>query len=71
MLCSDIHVEESIKTLQYAAKARNIASVPIVHSNPGETTIAALEREIKILRTEISLLKARGPKNVERTHLEF
>eukprot|EP00889_Picochlorum_renovo_P005316 jgi/Picre1/32346/NNA_007692.t1 len=31
---SDSHVDESIKTLQYAAKARNIASVPIVHSNP-------------------------------------
>ncbi|CAN0148303.1 unnamed protein product [Discosporangium mesarthrocarpum] len=51
------HAEESAATLNYAARARNIRNRPRMQLDPREALIAALRREVALLRMENSLLR--------------
>jgi hypothetical protein len=50
-------VEETLSTLSYATRAKNIHNQPMVCYDPKEAQIALLRREIELLRQENSLLK--------------
>ncbi|GAX83449.1 hypothetical protein CEUSTIGMA_g10874.t1 [Chlamydomonas eustigma] len=49
---SSLHVEETLSTLGYATRAKNIQNRPVVQYDPKEQQIAALRREIDLLRQE-------------------
>lgn len=51
------NIEETLSTLAYATRAKNIQSIPSFHLNALDVTVAALKREIRMLRTENALLK--------------
>ena len=55
--CSDQNVDETLSTLSYAIRAKNIRSIPSFHLNMQAVSIASLKREIKMLRTENALLR--------------
>ncbi|KAG2487271.1 hypothetical protein HYH03_014112 [Edaphochlamys debaryana] len=50
-------VEETLSTLSYATRAKNIQNRPTVQYDPKEAQIAALRREIDLLRQENSYLR--------------
>lgn len=50
-------VEETLSTLSYATRTKNIHNRPIVQYDPREAQISLLRREIELLRQENSLLK--------------
>lgn len=56
-LCSAAHVEETLSTLGYAARAKNIRNAPAVQVDPREAATAALRREVRILRAENAFLR--------------
>jgi hypothetical protein len=45
-----MHVEETLSTLSYATRAKNIQNRPVMQYDPKEQQIAALRREIDLLR---------------------
>ena len=47
---SSLHVEETLSTLSYATRAKNIQNRPVVQYDPKEQQIASLRREIDLLR---------------------
>ncbi|DBA73314.1 TPA: hypothetical protein ACH3X1_011366 [Trebouxia sp. C0004] len=49
---SSQHVEETLSTLSYATRAKNIRNKPMVALDPQEAQIAALKRELFLLRQE-------------------
>ncbi|KAK9804731.1 hypothetical protein WJX72_002675 [[Myrmecia] bisecta] len=51
------HVDETLSTLSYATRAKNIRNKPIVQVNEQEATIAALRREVHLLRAENHYLR--------------
>lgn len=57
IVCSALHAEETLSTLSYATRAKNIRNLPIVQVDPKEAATAALRREIKLLRTENAYLR--------------
>lgn len=54
---SGLHLEESMSTLGYATRAKNIRNRPTVQYDPKEAQIAVMRREIELLRQENSLLR--------------
>lgn len=50
-------MEETLSTLSYATRAKNIHNRPTVQYDPREAQIAMLRREIELLRQENTLLK--------------
>lgn len=50
-------MEETLSTLSYATRAKNIHNRPTVQYDPREAQISMLRREIELLRQENSLLK--------------
>lgn len=52
-----LKVEETLSTLSYATRAKNIHNRPTVQYDPREAQIALLRREIELLRQENTLLK--------------
>ena len=50
VLCSSLHVEETLSTLSYATRAKNIQNRPVVQYDPKEQQITSLRREIDLLR---------------------
>jgi hypothetical protein len=54
---SHSQVEETLSTLSYATRTKNIHNRPIVQYDPREAQISLLRREIELLRQENSLLK--------------
>lgn len=48
--CSSLHVEETLSTLSYATRAKNIQNRPVVQYDPKEQQIASLRKEIDLLR---------------------
>ena len=62
---SSLHVEETLSTLSYATRAKNIQNRPVVQYDPKEQQIASLRREIDLLRQVSS---TRGAVHVSSTH---
>ncbi|KAK9867467.1 hypothetical protein WJX84_002302 [Apatococcus fuscideae] len=54
---SATHVEETLSTLSYATRAKNIRNTPFVQMDPKDAMIAALQREVHLLRSENSYLR--------------
>ncbi|KAK9820703.1 hypothetical protein WJX74_009789 [Apatococcus lobatus] len=54
---SAAHVEETLSTLSYATRAKNIRNTPFVQMDPKDAMIAALQREVHLLRSENSFLR--------------
>lgn len=54
---SSLQVEETLSTLSYATRAKNIHNRPTVQYDPREAQISLLRREIELLRQENSLLR--------------
>jgi hypothetical protein len=52
-----LQVEETLSTLSYATRAKNIHNRPTVQYDPREAQISLLRREIELLRQENSLLR--------------
>lgn len=50
-------VEETLSTLSYATRTKNIHNRPMVQYDPREAQISLLRREIELLRQENTLLK--------------
>lgn len=50
-------VEETLSTLSYATRAKNIQNRPTVQHDPREAQIALLRREVELLRQENGLLR--------------
>ena len=62
---SSLHVEETLSTLSYATRAKNIQNRPVVQYDPKEQQIASLRREIDLLRQVSS---TQGAVHVSSTH---
>ena len=54
---SSVHVEETLKTLSYAARVKNIRNLPNIRFDPRHASTLELQKEIKTLRAENVLLK--------------
>jgi hypothetical protein len=54
---SSAHLEETLSTLSYATRAKNIKNAPAVQMDPQQAAFAALRREIKVLRAENAYLR--------------
>ena len=52
-----LQVEETLSTLSYATRTKNIHNRPMVQYDPREAQISLLRREIELLRQENTLLK--------------
>jgi hypothetical protein len=52
-----LQVEETLSTLSYATRTKNIHNRPTVQYDPREAQISLLRREIELLRQENTLLK--------------
>ena len=55
----DINVEESLNTLRYASRARNIRNKPVVNRDPNAAQVAQLRQENALLRAEAAALRRR------------
>eukprot|EP00899_Mesostigma_viride_P015158 jgi/Mesvir1/23643/Mv18314-RA.4 len=58
--CSPSHaaVEETLSTLYYATRAKNIRNAPAVNLDPSDAAVEALRKEIRLLREENAYLRA-------------
>eukprot|EP00879_Flechtneria_rotunda_P018559 GHRR01019473.1.p1 GENE.GHRR01019473.1~~GHRR01019473.1.p1 ORF type:complete len:720 (+),score=272.03 GHRR01019473.1:2217-4376(+) len=54
---SSLQVDETLSTLSYATRAKNIHNRPTVQYDPREAQIALLRREIELLRQENTLFR--------------
>ncbi|PRW61495.1 kinesin motor catalytic domain [Chlorella sorokiniana] len=54
---SATHFEETLSTLSYASRAKNIRNRPAVQVDPEQAALAALKREVKLLRSENAVLR--------------
>lgn len=52
-----IHIDETIRTLNYATRARNIKNKPTVQMDPKDRIIEELKRDIKRLRSENTYIR--------------
>ena len=62
VLCSSLHVEETLSTLSYATRAKNIQNRPVVQYDPKEQQITSLRREIDLLRQVHGVERIEGDK---------
>ena len=74
---AEYNYEESLGTLQYASRARNIKNKPVINRDPNSMLIESLRSQIKHLQFEVSehviLLKEAGvsvPDNIGAKFLE-
>ncbi|CAJ1352508.1 unnamed protein product [Effrenium voratum] len=51
--CADIDFEETLNTLKYAHRARNIKNKPVVNHDPRTAQLAAMQDEIDALREQL------------------
>ena len=63
---ADINVEESLNTLRYASRARNIRNKPVVNRDPNAAQVAQLRQENARLRAEAAALRRRCPALLSR-----
>ncbi|CAE7745866.1 KIN4A [Symbiodinium pilosum] len=75
--CADIDFEETLNTLKYAHRARNIKNKPVVNHDPRTAQLAAMQDEIVALREQLQranegssiALGGPGPANEELIEL--
>lgn len=58
--CADADFEETLNTLKYANRARNIQNKPVVNQDPQAAQLAAMQDEIAALRSERRRRRSRG-----------
>jgi len=58
--CADGDLEETLNTLKYAHRARNIKNKPVVNIDPQVAQLAAMQDEIEALRGELRRVSAGG-----------
>jgi kinesin family protein 4/21/27 len=51
---AEVNFEESLNTLKYAARARNIKNKPVVNRDATASQIAQLKAEIEALRSQLA-----------------
>lgn len=56
---SEVYLEETMSTLNYATRTMNIKNKPVVQMDPKEQIIFNLKREIQLLKMENEFLKER------------
>merc|ERR550532_900183 len=56
--CADGNLEETLNTLKYAHRARNIKNKPVVNVDPKVAQLAAMQDEIEALRGELRRVSA-------------
>ncbi|KAJ0984358.1 hypothetical protein J5N97_002714 [Dioscorea zingiberensis] len=61
---ADINAEESLNTLKYANRARNIQNKPIVNRNPISTEMQKMRQQLEYLQAEL-LVRGGGPSSHE------
>lgn len=54
---ADVNMEESVNTLRYAARARNIRNRPVVYHDPNAAQVAILRQQLAASRAEVASLK--------------
>ena len=54
---SEQHLEETLSTLNYATRAKNIKNAPAIQMDPQAAALASLRREVKLLRHENAFLR--------------
>lgn len=54
---ADINLEESMNTLRYASRARNIRNRPVVNRDPVAAQLAHLRQQLGVARAEAARLK--------------
>lgn len=59
--CADSDFEETLNTLKYAHRARNIKNKPVVNHDPRVAQLAAMQDEIQALRNELQRVSEGGP----------
>lgn len=57
---ADVNLEESINTLRYANRARNIKNKPVVNRDPTAAQIAYLRHQLALARGELAAVKKAG-----------
>lgn len=62
---ADINVEETLNTLKYANRARNIQNKPIVNRNPMSNEMQRLRQQLEYLQAELLCARGGGPSNDE------
>jgi len=51
--CADVDFEETLNTLKYAHRARNIKNKPVINHDPRQAQLAAMQDEIESLREQL------------------
>nr|CAG4715315.1 unnamed protein product [Naegleria fowleri] len=65
------YAEETLKTLIYASRVKKIKNIPISKMDPKEKYILKLKEEIKLLRDEVALYKAKALTTSPKTEKSF
>ncbi|KAG2374362.1 hypothetical protein C9374_010932 [Naegleria lovaniensis] len=68
---SSKYAEETLKTLIYAGRVKKIKNIPISKMDPKEKYILKLKEEIKLLRDEVALYKAKALTVSPKTEKSF
>lgn len=50
--------EESMSTLRYASRTKNIKNKPVVNQDPKDALLSQYQNEIKLLKLELEMLRA-------------
>ena len=64
---ADVNLEESLNTLRYANRARNIKNKPVVNRDPNAAQLAHLRQQLAAARSEIGMLKRRSATTHRKT----
>ncbi len=64
---SIIYAEETLNTLLYAKRVKNIRNKPIINIDPHEAYVLELKSQIKLLQDELALLKSTSPPSVNNS----
>jgi hypothetical protein len=54
---ADVNLEESMNTLRYANRARNIKNKPVVNRDPNAAQVAHLRQQLAAAKAENTMLK--------------
>ena len=54
---ADVNLEESLNTLRYANRARNIRNKPVINRDPNAAQLAHLRQQLAAAKAEIVSLK--------------
>ncbi|KAG0613527.1 hypothetical protein M758_6G110100 [Ceratodon purpureus] len=62
---ADVNGEESINTLKYANRARNIRNKPTVNRDPLAAEMQRMRQQLELMQAELLCARAGGPSNTE------